>query len=78
MMALGAAGIGVCCHAPDARAASDHAIMFTWSGYELQGFDEAYIEKHGEAPEFSVFGDEDEAFAKVTAGFQPDLAHPYS
>jgi hypothetical protein len=52
--------------------------MFTWSGYELQGFDEAYIEKHGEAPEFSVFGDEDEAFAKVTAGFQPDLAHPYS
>lgn len=81
LMALGAAGIGVAAMPlipGTARAAGDHAMMFTWGGYELPGFDDAYIEKYGESPDFSLFGDEDEAFAKVAAGFMPDLAHPCS
>jgi spermidine/putrescine transport system substrate-binding protein len=81
MMALGAAGIGIAAMPlipGTARADSDHAVMFTWGGYELPGFDDAYIEKYGESPDFSFFGDEDEAFAKVVSGFTPDLAHPCS
>ncbi len=46
IMSLGAAGIGVAAiplFPGAARAASDHAMMFTWGGYELPGFDDAYI-----------------------------------
>lgn len=49
---------------------------FTWSGYELPEFHEAFAKAHPDAVEVSVFGDDDDAFTKVKAGFHPDLAHP--
>ncbi len=49
---------------------------FTWSGYELPDFNKSYIAAHPEGPEISFFGDDDDAFTKVKAGFHPDLAHP--
>lgn len=49
--------------------------VFDWSGYEDSGFYQAYLEAH-EAPEYSFFGDEEEAFTKLRAGFTADLAHP--
>ncbi|MGD9862889.1 MAG: ABC transporter substrate-binding protein [Pseudodonghicola sp.] len=49
---------------------------FTWSGYELPVFHEGYTASHADALEVSVFGDDDDAFTKVKAGFHPDLAHP--
>jgi spermidine/putrescine transport system substrate-binding protein len=59
-------------------AADDHPMVFTWSGYEEEGFHQEYLKKHGESPNFSFFGDEEEAFAKMRAGFKPDVTMPCS
>ncbi len=59
-------------------ATEDHPLVFTWSGYEEDGFHPAYDAKHGEPPNFSFFGDEEEAFAKIRAGFKPDVVMPCS
>ncbi|MGV1837858.1 ABC transporter substrate-binding protein [Rhizobium rhizogenes] len=56
--------------------AADKLTYFTWSGYELPDFDKAYLAAHPNAVETSLFGDDDDAFTKVKAGFHPDLAHP--
>ena len=57
---------------------SDHPTFFIWSGYEIPEFYPAYMEKHGCLPNFSMFGDEEEAFAKMRAGFSPDVMQPCS
>ncbi|PZQ95665.1 MAG: spermidine/putrescine ABC transporter [Cereibacter sphaeroides] len=49
---------------------------FTWSGYELPEFNQSYIAAHPDSLEVSMFGDDDDAFTKVKAGFRPDVAHP--
>jgi spermidine/putrescine transport system substrate-binding protein len=49
---------------------------FTWSGYELPEFSQSYLAAHPDSVDISVFGDDDDAFTKVKAGFHPDLAHP--
>ena len=61
-----------------ASAADGDVMVFDWAGYEDTGFHPDYIEKHGDSPSFSFFGDEDEAFEKLRAGFKADLAHPCS
>ena len=55
---------------------SGNPTFFIWSGYELPEFYPEYMEKHGCLPNFSMFGDEEEAFAKMRAGFSPDLMQP--
>lgn len=52
--------------------------VFDWSGYDDPGFFNAYVEKHGSAPEFSFFADDHEGFNKLRSGFKADLAHPCS
>jgi len=52
--------------------------FFIWSGYEIPEFYPEYMEKHGCLPNFSMFGDEEEAFAKMRAGFAPDVMQPCS
>jgi len=59
-------------------AADDGLIVLDWSGYEETGFFQAYIDKHGDNPAFSFFGEEEEAFQKLRAGFKADLTHPCS
>jgi len=61
-----------------AAAQEEQALGFTWAGYEIPEYHQKYIEKHGVSPDFALFGDEDEAFTKVAAGFRPDFAHPCS
>ena len=77
---LGAVGLGMVTMPliPGMARAGEQALNFTWGGYELPGFYPRYFEKHGTSPDFSLFGDEDEALAKVMAGFRPDLSHPCS
>lgn len=58
-----------------ARAA-DSLTVFDWAGYEDPAFHPAYTEKHGSEPDFSFFGDEEEAFQKLRSGFKADVAHP--
>ena len=56
--------------------AADKLSYFTWSGYELPEFSKSFLATHPDAIEYSMFGDDDDAFTKVKAGFRPDLAHP--
>lgn len=56
--------------------AEDKLSYFTWSGYELPEFSQSFLKAHPDALETSVFGDDDDAFTKVKAGFHPDVAHP--
>lgn len=56
--------------------AQDKISYFTWSGYELPEFNPGFLTKHPDALEVSMFGDDDDAFTKVKAGFHPDVAHP--
>jgi spermidine/putrescine-binding protein len=59
-----------------AYAADSELVVFDWAGYEDEMFFQDYIEKYGEAPTYSFFSDEEEAFQKVRAGFRADLSHP--
>ncbi|NVP56580.1 extracellular solute-binding protein [Mycoplana rhizolycopersici] len=56
--------------------AGDGLTVFDWSGYEDPAFFPAFMEKHETPPDFSFFGDEEEAFQKLRAGFKADVAHP--
>jgi putative spermidine/putrescine transport system substrate-binding protein/spermidine/putrescine transport system substrate-binding protein len=59
-------------------AAADNIVVFDWAGYEDPAFHPSYTEKFGGEPDFSFFGDEEEAFQKLRSGFTADLAHPCS
>ena len=50
--------------------------VFDWSGYEDPGFFDAYIKKYEEAPSYSFFASQDEAYTKLRSGYEVDLAHP--
>ncbi len=50
--------------------------FYTWSGYELPQFHAQYDRAHPEGAAITVFGEDDEAFAKIRSGFHPDIAHP--
>ena len=64
--------------ATSAFAADEELIVFDWSGYEDEGFFQKYIEQHGGSPTFAFFGEEEEAFQKLRAGFKADISHPCS
>ena len=59
-------------------ATEDHPVVMTWEGWDAPELHAAYTSKYGESPVFSIFGDEEEAFAKMRAGFKPELTHPCS
>jgi spermidine/putrescine transport system substrate-binding protein len=59
-----------------AAAAQDpDLIVFDYAGFENPLFHTTYAAAHGQSPSFTFFGDEDEAFQKVTSGFQTDVTH---
>lgn len=61
-----------------AHAADPELIVFDWAGFEDQALIEAYVAKHGQMPTYAFYGDEEEAFTKVSTGFKADVAHPCS
>ncbi|MEJ0097689.1 MAG: ABC transporter substrate-binding protein [Bauldia sp.] len=61
---------------PAAAQADGKLTYFTWSGYELPEFNTSFLAAHPDGVDISTFGDDDDAFTKVKAGFHPDLAHP--
>ncbi|MET0598047.1 MAG: polyamine ABC transporter substrate-binding protein [Mesorhizobium sp.] len=78
LAALALAG-AVCAMATGLAQAEDAELtIFDWSGYEAPDFHPGYIEKHGDSPTFTFFGDEDEAFEKLRSGFKADIGHPCS
>ncbi len=56
--------------------AQEKLQYFTWSGYELPEFNPGFLAAHPDGVEATMFGDDDDAFTKVKAGFRPDVAHP--
>ncbi|WP_096786462.1 extracellular solute-binding protein [Rhodobacter sp. CZR27] len=61
-----------------ALAADPELIAFDWAGFENEGLMAEYVKKHGEMPTYAFYGDDDEAFQKVSSGFKADVAHPCS
>lgn len=59
-----------------AFAADPELTVFDWAGWGIPGISAKYVEKYGDSPTYSFFGNDDEAFQKVSSGFKADLAHP--
>ena len=57
-----------------ARAEVDDLVVFTWDVYAVPEMYESYYDAYGKAPEFSYFGDLQEAFLKLQAGYKPDIS----
>lgn len=57
-------------------AADAELTVFDWAGWDIEGAYAQYAAKHGEGPTYAFFGDDDEAFQKVSSGFRADIAHP--
>ena len=77
LMALGATMVMMPVGSRSAFAASDdHPTVFTWEGWDVPELHQPYLAKHGESPNMAIFGDEEEAFAKMRAGFKVDLTQP--
>lgn len=61
-----------------ALAGDPELTDFDWSGFDNPAFVKSYVEKHGDAPTYTIFADDDEAFQKISSGFKVDVAHPCS
>jgi spermidine/putrescine transport system substrate-binding protein len=56
-----------------ALAQDAELTVLDYPGFEDPTFHQAYVDQYGASPTFSFFGDEEEAFQKVRAGFQADV-----
>ncbi len=76
--AMAGAGLGLATFPGTANyaRAEGEVTYFTWAGYDIPEFAPAYIQKYGGPPAYSLFGEDEEAFSKVRAGYRPDVAHP--
>lgn len=61
-----------------AGAQDSELLILDWSGFEEDGYWQEYAAEYGEAPTFTFFGEEEEAFQKLRSGFRADIAHPCS
>tara|TARA_R110002096_G_scaffold13572_5_gene47873 strand:+ start:1416 stop:2471 length:1056 start_codon:yes stop_codon:yes gene_type:complete len=61
-----------------AFAADPDLIVFDWAGFEDPALIAPYVAKYGDMPTYAFYGDDDEAFQKVSSGFKADVAHPCS
>ncbi|RGP39208.1 extracellular solute-binding protein [Pseudotabrizicola alkalilacus] len=73
---LFACAVSVLALSSAAQAADPELLVFDWAGWEIDAALVHYVEKHGQKPTYSFFGDDDEAFQKVSSGFRADVAHP--
>ena len=76
-MIAGAAAFGVSATLlPRASRAAELLTCLEWGGYDDPSYFPAYMSKYGAQPNFSIFAGEEEALAKVLAGFAADVMHP--
>ena len=61
-----------------ALAEEPNLTVFDWSGFENPALIQPYVTKYGQLPTYALYGDDDEAFQKLTSGFKADVAHPCS
>ncbi|MCF7700802.1 extracellular solute-binding protein [Loktanella sp. M215] len=69
------AGTALALMSTTAIAQDSGLLVLDYPGFEEPAYHTAYLEKNGDEPTFSFFGDEDEAFQKIRSGFQADVAH---
>ena len=58
------------------NAPSGPPVLFQWESYMDPPFLAEYVAARDETPEVAIFADEDEAFAKMRAGYKPDVMGP--
>jgi spermidine/putrescine transport system substrate-binding protein len=61
---------------PKMAKAAEPLTCMEWSGYDSADYFRPYSDKHGGSPNFSIFSGEEEALAKIRAGFAADIMHP--
>lgn len=79
--ALAAVGLATAVMPIGGRSASaqeGEAIYYTWAGYDVPEMWPGYPEKYGENPQLPTYGDVEEGFTKLRAGFVADVVHPCS
>lgn len=62
-------------HRPQGPA-NTNVTLFQWEDYTDPAFLADYEKATGQKPQTAIFADEDEAFAKMRAGFKPDVMGP--
>ncbi len=63
---------------PAAHADESEITLFTFENMEKEPMLAEYVAKYGKNPNTQIFADEDEAFAKMRAGYTPDVITPCS
>ncbi len=76
LMALGIGTIAMPFMPQRAAASTEHATVYTWGGFDVPELYASYQEKHGELPNFAIFGGSEEALTKMRGGYVVDLSHP--
>lgn len=61
---------------PRMTAAAELLTCLEWGGYDDATYFQPFMDKYGATPNFSIFSGEEEALAKVLAGFAADVMHP--
>ncbi|MBS0469666.1 MAG: extracellular solute-binding protein [Proteobacteria bacterium] len=66
------------CGQNDSKPAAKPVSLFQWEDYMDPPFWADYQKTYNEKPNITIFADEDEAFAKMRAGYKPDVMGPCS
>ncbi|SOC13165.1 spermidine/putrescine-binding protein [Rhodobacter sp. JA431] len=74
---LASAALATALSAP-VQAGDPDFLVFDWAGFEVEGILQGFIDKNGDRPSYSFYGDDDEAYQKLASGFKADVAHPCS
>jgi spermidine/putrescine transport system substrate-binding protein len=74
--ALSALSIAILTGCGPASRSADAPVLFQWEDYMEAPFLADYKNAFDETPQVSIFADEEEAFAKMRAGFAPDVMGP--
>jgi len=75
IVAVAAAGAYVL-HRPQDGGEDGPVTLFQWEDYTSDVYLADYQKTYGEKPQTAIYADEDEAFAKMRAGFKPDVMGP--
>lgn len=76
MRTLAASGIAVTIAGARNSRAAETPTMYLWSGYDDPALYPSYVAKYGAAPDFAIWGDEEEGLLKLRGGFRPDVVMP--
>jgi spermidine/putrescine-binding protein len=76
LASAGAWGVGLTLLPKMGRASGAPLTCLEWGGYDVEDYYTSFVAKHGGGPNFSIFASEEDALAKVRAGFKADVMHP--